>query len=344
MRASRLLSILLLLQVRGRMTAEALATELDVSLRTIYRDIEALHESGVALYGQAGRDGGFQLVDGYRTRLTGLTADEAAALSLAALPAAARDLGLSSAAAGAATKLSAALSDDLRRRADHIQRRLYFDPIAWYEEPDTTSLLSTVADAVWHDRRLRVTYRRWKAPDQVERTLEPFGLVLKSGRWYVVARGGARVDPNVGTYRVSQILAATPTGEHFVRPDDFDLAAHWRAYLADFAIRRHQEHATVRMSPLARQRMAHVMEPAIVNAVDASAGPADADGWVPARIPIESIRHAHDELLRLGAEVEVLAPAALRELLGRTAAALAARYDNPARDGTAPAQPVPVGS
>jgi predicted DNA-binding transcriptional regulator YafY len=159
-----------------------------------------------------------------------------------------------------------------------------------------------------------------------------------------VARGGARVDPNVGTYRVSQILAATPTGEHFVRPDDFDLAAHWRAYLADFAIRRHQEHATVRMSPLARQRMAHVMEPAIVSAVDASAGPADADGWVPARIPIESIRHAHDELLRLGAEVEVLAPAALRELLGRTAAALAARYDNPARDGTAPAQPVPVGS
>src|SRR5512139_3622924 len=113
MRASRLISILLLLQARGRMTAEALATELEVSVRTIYRDVEALHQSGVALYGEAGRDGGYRLVDGYRTQLTGLTQAEAAALPLAALPGAARELGLSSAAAGAAAKLQAALSDDL---------------------------------------------------------------------------------------------------------------------------------------------------------------------------------------------------------------------------------------
>jgi predicted DNA-binding transcriptional regulator YafY len=322
-RASRLLSILLLLQARGRMTADALAAELEVSVRTIYRDVEALHQSGVALYGAAGHDGGYRLVDGFRTRLTGLTRDEAAALWLAGMPGAARALGLSTAAAGAAAKVNAALSDDLRRRADHVQERLHLDPAAWYDDSDSTPFLAQVADAVWRHERVRVTYHRWRAPTEVERTLDPYGLVLKGGRWYVVARGdGGRV----GTYRVSQLREVRPVGERFVRPDDFDLAAHWAAYLADFTTRRHRWHATVRLSARGRARLNHVMEPAVVRAVDASAGSPDADDWVEATLPIESLTHAHDAMLRLGAEVEVLAPDELRAMLARTAADLARRY------------------
>jgi predicted DNA-binding transcriptional regulator YafY len=321
MRASRLISILLLLQARGRMTAEALAAELEVSVRTIYRDVEALHRSGVALYGEAGRDGGYRLVDGYRTQLTGLTQAEAAALPLAALPGAARELGLSSAAAGAAAKLQAALSEDLRQRADHVQRRLYVDPAAWYDDADSTALLADVADAVWQHRRLEVTYRRWRAPQDVERTIEPYGLVLKGGRWYVVAC----CDGQLRTYRVSQLRRAVATGP-FERPADFDLAVYWHAYLADFEGRRHQEFATVRLSARALPRMAHHLEPSVVRAVEASAGPPDADGWFEATLPIESVNHAHEELLRYGADVEVLTPAPLRALLAGTANDLARRY------------------
>jgi predicted DNA-binding transcriptional regulator YafY len=327
-RASRLVSILLLLQARGRMTADSLAAELEVSARTIYRDIEALHQSGVALYGEPGHDGGYRLVDGYRTHLTGLTRLEAAALPLVALPEAARDLGFGEAAAGAATKLMAALSDELRERADHVRGRLHIDPVAWYDDADSTPLLAAVADAVWSQRRLRVTYRRWKAPQEVERTLDPYGLVLKAGRWYVVARAddASATGGSVRTYRVSQFQVAEPVDEWFDRPDDFELATYWRGHLADFAGRRHQEYATVRLSAGGIGRLNRLMEPAIVRAVAASAEPADDEGWVRATIPIESVSHAHDELLRLGAEVEVLAPAPLREMLAQTAAELSRRY------------------
>jgi predicted DNA-binding transcriptional regulator YafY len=260
MRASRLVSILLLLQTRGRMTADALAAELDVCVRTIYRDVEALHRSGVPLYGEAGRDGGYRLIGGYRTQLTGLTRDEAGALWLMALPGPAGELGLGEAAAAAAAKVRAALGDDLRLRADVVQQRVHVDPAGWCTEPIGAPFLTQVADAVWRQRRLHVRYRRWKAPPEVERMLEPFGLVLKGGRWYMVARS----DGQLRTYRISQLLDARPISEHFSRPADFDLIAHWRAYLADFAVRRHREQARVRLSPQGLKRLTHLMEPAVV--------------------------------------------------------------------------------
>jgi predicted DNA-binding transcriptional regulator YafY len=321
-RASRLISILLLLQARGRMTADALAAELEVSVRTIYRDVDALHRSGVPLYGESGRDGGYRLLDGYRTQLTGLTRNEAAALSLAMLPGPAAELGLGSAAAAAAVKIRAALTADLRDRADHVQRRLHVDLPDWYADTRDTPFLAEVADAVWRQRRLRVRYRRWKEPREVERTLEPFGLVLKGGRWYVVARSNGQLR----TYRASHLLDVQPVDEQFTRPDDFDLAAHWRTSVADFTTRRHQDQATVRLSPHALERLADLGEHAVLDAVAATASEPDGQGWVCATIPIESIDHAHGELLRLGAEVEVLAPPALRERLTRTAQELARRY------------------
>lgn len=304
------------------MTADALATELEVSVRTIYRDIDALHASGVPLHGEPGPDGGYRLLPGYRTQLTGLTGDEASALALAMLPTAAAELGLGRSAAAAATKIKAALTDDQRARADHVHRRLHIDTPAWYTDTRDTPLLADVADAVWSQHRLLVRYRRWKAPREVERTVDPFGLVLKGGRWYLVARCGG----DVRTYRVSNLVSITATGVRFDRPDGFDLAAHWQAYVTDFADRRITGVATVRLSPRGVDRLWDLCGPEVERAAVAGAGPGDADGWVQASLPIESVEHAHSELLRFGADIEVLEPVELREQMAATAAALAHRY------------------
>jgi predicted DNA-binding transcriptional regulator YafY len=329
MRASRLLSVLLLLQTRGRMTAQQLADELEVSVRTVYRDVESLAAAGVPLYGDAGHDGGYRLVDGYRTRLTGLTRDEAEALFLAGLPGPAADLGLGAVLATAQLKLTAALPDDLRDRTSVLRQRFHLDTSAWYAETDPVPHLAAVTDAVWRQRRIRIRYRRWKAPQEVTRTLEPYGLVLKAGRWYLVAGRPERVR----TFRVSQILRIRVLEDRFDRPHGFDLAAHWRSYLEEFDARRHQGEAVVRLSPRVLQQLPDLMEPAVAHAARRSAGPPDPDGQVRVVVPIESVPHAAGMLLRLGAEAEVLEPAELRALMAETVAALAETYRHPPTSG-----------
>ena len=321
MKSSRLVSILLLLQTRGRMTAARLAAELEVSVRTVYRDIEALHAAGVPLYGDAGHSGGYRLLDGYRTRLTGLSAGEAEALFLSGIPGPAADLGLGPALASARLKLSAALPAELRDQADRMRARFHLDAPGWYAADDDVRHLPQIADAVWHGRVLDVRYRRWKEPTDVDRRLEPYGLVLKAGRWYVVAGPGPR------TYRVDQILGLT-TREEFTPPQDFDLAAYWERYQADFHARLHRGEATVRLEPAAAARLTGAAARAL-----ADTGVTEPDGWIRAVLPIESLDHAHGAFLAMGTGVEVLAPAELRTRLAVTARALAARYSLSAPSG-----------
>jgi predicted DNA-binding transcriptional regulator YafY len=317
-RASRLISILLLLQTRGRLTARQLADELEVSVRTIYRDVESLHGAGVPLYGDAGPDGGYRLLEGYRTRLTGLTTDEAEALFLAALPGPAAELGLGSVVAAAQLKLKAALPADLRERAERIQERFYLDAPGWYHDGDRTPHLAAVAGAVWNQRSIHVRYRSWRGV--VTRTLDPYGLVLKAGKWYLVAHTAEQTR----TYRVNQILDLQVSGDTFTRPDGFELAGYWHAHLSDFRARLRQGEALVRLSPVAVERLPDLMSQAVVDAV--ASGSRESDGWVRARIPIESLTHAETEMLKLGAEAEVLEPAELRQRLAETARRLAAVY------------------
>ncbi|HEY2792920.1 MAG TPA: YafY family protein [Micromonosporaceae bacterium] len=324
MRASRLLSILLLLQNRGRMTAEALAEDLAVSVRTIYRDIEALGTAGVPVYGDSGPGGGFALLAGYRTRLTGLTVDEAQSLVLAGMPGPAAELGLGAVVASTAEKLRAAMPAELSERAERIQARFHFDAPGWYHDGDPSPHLAAVADAVWQQHRIAIRYRRWKAPVEVTRELEPYGVVLKAGRWYVVASDVERPGPR--TYRVNQIVALSTVDERFDRPVDFDLGAYWRGHLADFRERLWQGEATVRVSAAGRERIGTLMAGAVADSVEASASEPDARGWVTATMPIESLIHAHTEMLKLGAEVEVLAPEELRQMVSATAASLAVIY------------------
>ena len=322
MRASRLLSLLLLLQNRGRMTAQQLADELEVSVRTIYRDVEALSAAGIPLYGDAGHAGGYQLLGGYRTRLTGLTAAEAEALFLSGLPGPAAELGLGSVLAAATLKLRAALPASLRESADRLTERFYLDAPGWYRRPEDVPHLPAVASAVWERQVIQVTYQRWKEPAEVTRRLEPHGLVLKAGTWYVVAR----CDGAMRTYRVDQIVAATPCDCGFTAEPGFDLASYWHGYLADFHRQLHTGHAVIRLSDNGVRRMRHLLSAAAVTAVE-TAGVADAGGWVCARVPIESADLALADFLRLGADIEILEPAELREQAARTIQAMAAIYD-----------------
>jgi predicted DNA-binding transcriptional regulator YafY len=311
-KSSRLVSILLLLQTRGRMTAAELAEELEVSVRTVYRDVEALGAAGVPLYGDAGHAGGYRLLDGYRTRLTGLTRNEAEALFLAGVPGPAADLGLGAVLAAAQLKVRAALPAELRAHADRVADRFHLDAPGWYAETDDTPFLPVVADAVWSGRVLHVLYRRWAEPTDVRRRLEPYGLVLKAGRWYVVAGPGPR------TFRVDQILdilEPDAADEEFTRPDGFDLAAYWAAYQRDFHARLHRGEALVRLAPGVT----------LPRAVPVEGGTAE-DGWTMVRVPVESVGHAHGEFLRLGTDIEVLEPAELRHSIARTVAELAERY------------------
>ena len=326
MRASRLLSVLLLLQTHGRMTAAELAQRLEVSVRTIYRDVESLQAAGIPLYGDAGHAGGYQLLDGWRTRLTGLTAEEAERLLFAGLPGPAAELGYDSVVATLQLKLQAALPPPLADRAAQLQQRFHLDTPGWYSDGDPSPYLAPAADAVWRQHRIRVRYRSWNG--EVTRTLEPYGLVLKGGRWYVVAARPERAEP--ATYRVNQILELATLPETFDRPVDFDLPGWWREHVVDFRARLHRAEATVRLSPRGRERLREVGSDAVVAAVEHSAGPPDESGWVRAVVPIESLTHAHGDLLRLGAEVEVLSPADLRAMLAETAAALGALYPPPA--------------
>lgn len=321
MRAARLLSIVLLLQTRGRLTAAQLAGELEVSVRTVYRDIEALHTAGVPVYGDAGPAGGYQLLAGYRTRLTGLTAAEAGALFLAGLPGAAADLGLGAVLAAAELKLRAALPAELREPAELVRERFLLDAPGWYHPGDESPFLAPVAAAVWEQRAVRVRYASWTR--QLHRRLEPYGLVLKAGKWYVVAGPG----PQPRTYRVNQIQALEPLADRFERPAGFDLAGHWRASQAGFHARLHRGAAVARFSPAVVARLPAVASQVTADAV--AAGTPEPDGWVRATVPIESDAQAEAEFLKLGPEVEVLAPAELRGRLALAARGLAALYAEP---------------
>lgn len=323
MRASRLLSILLLLHTRGRVSAQQLAAELEVSLRTIYRDIEALSVAGIPVYSTRGRAGGFELLEGYRTKLTGLTPDEADAVFLAGLPSAAADLGLGGVLATTQLKLLAALPPQLRERAERIRNRFHLDAPGWERAADSPPALAAVADAVWDQHRLEVRYERANR-QVVERVLEPLGLVLKAGVWYLVAQVPDD-DRGPRTYRLSRMRAVAALTEPFVRPADFDLQAHWTAYQRDYEQRIFHGTAHIRLSPAGRQLL-FLIGSAAARAGHAAMQPAGPDGWARTSVPIESVSHAQHALLQLGAEVEVLAPPELRAAVAASALAMVRRY------------------
>ncbi|MGY0230701.1 helix-turn-helix transcriptional regulator [Longispora urticae] len=314
----RLLSVLLSLQKHGRRTARELAEELEVSVRTIYRDVEALGAAGVPVYAERGPAGGYRLLDGYRTRLTGMTPEEAEALFLVGMPGPAAQLGLGSVLTAAELKLHAALPTTTGR----IRERFHLDAAAWFQAADDTPWLGAVADAVWRGVRLTLGYRRWKVPREVTRTVDPLGVVLKAGRWYLVATA----EGTLRTYRVANILHVEPLAEKCARPEDFDLAGYWDAHTEWFESRQYQGEARVRLSPRAVDLLPGMLGTTVSRAAAATAGAPDADGWVEATIPVESIRMAVSDLLRLGVDLEILGPPDLLAAYSTMVRDLALRY------------------
>lgn len=319
MRASRLLSILILLQLRGRLTAETLAREFEVSVRTIYRDIDQLSAAGVPVYADRGRSGGFALLDGYRTRLTGLTPAESDALVLAGVGAAADDLGIGADLAAAQLKLLASLPPDAGASAHRVAQRFHLDPANWYRRTETLDGLPDLATAVWSERRIRIRYDSWK--EVVTRDLDPLGLVLKGGLWYLVAAA----DGKPRTYRVSSILRLDLLEAPVVRPSKFDLAAYWTQASADFEARILSERAEVRVSPQGLRILRRV-SPAAAEALEKAHTASSPAGWIQGHIPIESITDATHQLLHLGPEAEALAPPALRDAIATAAGRIAGLY------------------
>ncbi len=319
MRASRLLSIMMLLQTKGRMSAEALAEELEVSVRTIYRDIDQLSAAGVPVYADIGRNGGFALLEGWRTRLTGLTAPEARALFLSGLPGPASELGLGDEVAAAELKLLAALPTDWQNEATRMSSRFHLDPKGWFSTGPRPEFLKAVAEAVWSDMRITIRYDSWSQVS--ERTVEPLGLVLKGGVWYLVARR----EGQFRTYRLSQIQALTPTGEHFERPAGFDLPRHWQESTAQFEREVYVGTARVRATPVGVSRLKDISQ-RCKEEIEAQSIVYDETGWAELDVPIEEERWASREMTRVGAEVEVLAPETLRARMTEIARRLARSY------------------
>ncbi|MFC5915549.1 helix-turn-helix transcriptional regulator [Streptomyces pulveraceus] len=322
MRAARLIRMVLLLQSRPAMTAAELARELEVSERTVTRDAQALSEAGVPVYADRGRAGGYRLVGGYRTRLTGLARDEVEALFLSGLPSALREMGLEDAASAARLKVSAALLPSLRDASDSAGRRFHLDAPGWYQEPVTPELLPAVAEAVWDDRIVRARYRRGGADGEVEREMAPHGLVLKAGVWYVCAR----VADDFRVYRIDRFSAVAVSEERFERDERFDLPGFWDERAAQFARSLLRAEVTVRVSPEGVRRLPYTMDRSAVREALDAAGPPDAEGWLTVTLAVESDEVAYGQLLALGPESEVLEPAALRDRFAAAAERLRELY------------------
>ncbi len=319
MRASRLVSLLLLLQSRGGMTAAELARELEVSVRTVHRDVEELSGAGVPIFADRGPLGGIRLVDGYRTRLTGMTADEAEALFLSGLPGPAAQLGLGTVVAAAQLKVMAALPPELRSRASRLVQRFHLDAAGWYQASEAVPHLATLAAAVWDGHAVRIDYER--GDSTVERVIGPLGIVLKGGVWYVVAQ----TDGQIRTYRASRVLDATVLDERVERPAGFDLATYWAESSAAYERDVPTVEVMVRIAKDDEWRIADVFGQATLDAVERLDEP-DPDGWGHLRLTLSWPEEVPGKLLSIGSSLEVLHPAGIRDSVTATASRILQRY------------------
>ncbi|MFZ4140204.1 helix-turn-helix transcriptional regulator [Streptomyces griseoincarnatus] len=325
MRADRLVSLVLLLRQRGRMTAEALARELEVSTRTVLRDMEALSAAGVPVYAERGRHGGFALLPDFRTALTGLTLDEALALLVAGSRRGAQLFGLGSALASAVLKVIDALPDGVRQTAAGAAQRLLVDPetdllarpVAPEEVPDAVA--TQVRRAVFGGHRLRIHYAAVNQPPKW-RTVDPIGLVTVKDQGYLLARRGSEDR----TYRLSRVLAAEQLDEPARRPDSVDLDRAWREREVRFRTGGDTTEVLVRVDPARREGLA-------TTALTVTDEGTDAGGRLRMTVVFQDVRHAKWAVWEHAPGVEVLAPEWLRAALGERAREVAGLYD-----GTSP--------
>jgi predicted DNA-binding transcriptional regulator YafY len=320
MRASRLVSLLLLLQNRGQLTAAELARELEVSERTVFRDVEALSAAGIPIYAERGPHGGVRLVEGYRTRLTGMTGDEAGALFLSGLPGPAAELGLGTVMTAARLKVLAALPTELRARATRLVERFYLDAAAWFHADRPVPHLPALAEAVWESQVAQIAYDR--GDEITDRVVEPLGLVLKAGIWYLIARR----EGEVRTYRVSRVRSVELLEGRFDRPKGFNLEAYWLEASAAWERDVPRLRVDVRVAPDHLDDLADQIGVEAYDTAERLDDP-DPDGWVRLRLRLTYPHDAPARLLGLGASLEVLDPPEARQRVVALARGVLARHE-----------------
>jgi predicted DNA-binding transcriptional regulator YafY len=306
-----LLSALLLLQARGRLTGRELAERLEVSARTVHRDMDALSASGVPVFALRGAQGGWQLDEGWRTQVPGLDEVELRAL-LMAQPRAIGDSRLAAAAERALGKLLAAMPGAMRQQAVSIRQRLYVDTTAWRGSSENLAMLPIVQEAVSRDRKLRITYQKPRAERSV-RVVDPLGLVAKGSTWYLVAQ----TAQGLRTFRVSRIEAAAILDKPSKRPAQFDLAEHWRESTERFQEGWQKVEVTLRLEARAAANIRRWR--LVLEEIESR------DGWETLRVQFDHPEEAVFVVLGMGARVEVLTPETLRERVAAEIKAMATR-------------------
>jgi len=314
----------MILQARGLIRAEDLAEELEVSVRTIYRDVIALSTAGVPIYSERGPGGGIALVERYRTDLTGLSKAEERALFMLSIPAPLDELGVGGELKAAMLKLAAALPSTRRDDEESSRQRIHLDWAPWFHKQEPQPHLQTIQQAVWGDKMLYLKYLteagEWLGA--LEATVAPYGLVAKAGVWYLVCER----DEHVAVIRISWVQEARLLDESFQRPDDFSLAAFWKTWRADYESRRPTYSVKARVSPQLMENSPYPFRESIQGEIDQTESP-DPEGWTIMTLPFESLEDARARLLALGATVEVLKPLALRMSLADFARQIVGLYE-----------------
>ncbi|MFD0588921.1 helix-turn-helix transcriptional regulator [Paenibacillus sp. GCM10027627] len=309
MRASRLVSIVMLLQAERKLTSKQLAERLEVTERTIVRDMEELSASGIPVYAERGNRGGWLLADGYRSGMTGLGADELTALLLVSQDTPMSELGVQKPLESAIRKLFAAASEAARTDAKSTRDKLHIDGAGWRGNPAVTnqsghSLLPAVQEAVWNEQELKIIYER--EGTKTERFVHPLGLVVKRSIWYLVA---AVENGELRTFRISRLLDAEMKERRIERPETFDLAAYWEQSIQQFKEQLPRYPAQLRVK---EQLIKRLSAERFVSVVSMASGDS---GWIEAAVQFETLDSACEIVMSFGSGIEVLEPAELRKFV-----------------------------
>ncbi|SHE49501.1 Predicted DNA-binding transcriptional regulator YafY, contains an HTH and WYL domains [Seinonella peptonophila] len=318
MRADRLLSILLLLQNYGKMTSRELAEKLEVSERTIFRDMEALSAASIPVYAERGAGGGWVLSEGYKTNLTGMKTEEILSLLLSNPSKQLDDLGIKVDFEAVFQKLLAASPKSIKKDAEMVRQRMLIDGASWHQSDESFEHLRTVQEAVWEERKLYMQYRREEVI--VERVVHPLGIVAKRNVWYLVAES----DGDMRTYRISRLMNARMLEESFERPVDFDLERYWEQSMDRFKKNLPRYPARLRINEKLRTRIGKERYTKIMRSHETKEG----CEWTELDIEFETLESACEIILSYGPLVEVLAPEELRAKVVSQVKAIASIYTN----------------
>jgi len=313
MKSGRLLAMLLLLQAKGRACARELAQQLEVSKRTVYRDLDALSSAGVPVHAERGVSGGIVLADGYRKALTQFSEDELRALFISGDNPLA-DIGLSDKLPLALAKLVGALPDAQRRAVEMARHRIYLDPRRWKQAAQPREHLATLRVAIWENRRVELYYKDQNRA-QTERVIEPLGLVAKAGIWYLVARSGSEMR----TFRAERIINVKELDEHFERPVDFDLVGFWREWAQKFEESLPTYSVLLRVPNAAIDDVTAYWESQVLESKARSES-------LLVKIVFPATEVAVHQLVAWGRKVEIVEPQELRELVLQRARDVLAHY------------------